>query len=109
MLGAVGIAKYFISYAKVVFDMIGDLDTPQEKDAKYILKRLEANGKSEISKRDLYRLCKGKFKTVDEMIEGMTLLELHGYIHTEKISTGGRPTETIILSPEYLSSRGGFH
>lgn len=109
MLGAVGIAKYFISYAKAVFDMIGDLDTPQEKDAKYILKRLEANGKSEISKRDLYQLCHGKFKTMDEMIEGLTLLELHGYLHTEKISTGGRPTETIILSPEYLSSRGGFH
>lgn len=109
MQGAVEIAKYFISHAKIVFDMIGDLDTPQEKDAKYILKRLEANGKSEISKRDLYRLCHGKFSNVDEMIEGLTLLELRGYLKTERITTGGRPTETIVLNPEYAVRKSSYH
>lgn len=114
MMGAVEIAKYFISHAKLIFGLAGAMDTPQEKDAKYILKRLDAYGEHQISKRDLYRLCRGKFNSVDEMIEGLTLLELHGYLYTQRDNRegAGRKSEKIILSPDYIAQftqKGSYH
>ena len=109
MQDAIEIAKYFVSHAIYVFEESGETDTPAERDAKYILKRLKSTGEMEITKRDLFELCKGKenLQTVDDMAPGLDVLIDRGYIAIEKVKTGGRgrPTEKIYLNPETQKSQ----
>ena len=102
---AITIGKYFLEHAKAAFQIMGLGESPDVKDAKYILKRFESTGKTEMSKRDLHQLCKDKkrFEQSEYMEPILQLLIDHGYIRIEKVQTGGRPTENIILSPDYLT------
>ena len=83
-----------------MFEASGETDTPAEKDAKYILKRLKSTGEMEITKRDLFNLCDGKMGTIEELQPGLDILVDRGYIAIEKVKTKGRPTEKIYFSPE---------
>ena len=38
-------------------------------------------------------------------MKGLEELRKRGYIKKERIATGGRPTESVILNPEYLEYR----
>lgn len=87
------------------FRIGGLADRPEEKDAKYILKRLEVDGRMELSKRELLRLCR-KFHSVDDMEPGLAELSKRGYVHIGKIQTGGRPTESVILNPVAKGQKG---
>lgn len=100
MQDAIEIAKYFVSHAIYVFEESGETDTPAEKDAKYILKRLKSTGEMEISQTDLFNLCDGRMSTREEMQPGLDVLVDRGYIAIEKIKTKGRPKEKIYLNPE---------
>ena len=82
-------------------------ESQEVKDAKYILKRIDNTGQTEITKRDLYQLCKNKegFEQVERMDPALKLLADHGYLRTEKVKTGGRPTEKVVLNPEYLAQK----
>lgn len=73
--------------------------TKGQKDARYILRRLEESGKDEISKRDLFKLVQGRLRRVDAMTPGLAELVKRGYICIQKNSTGGRPTEKIRINP----------
>lgn len=75
---------------------------PDVEDAKYVLKRLEAEGEPELSKRELRRICR-KFKRADEMTPALKMLEERDYIRMERTSTGGRPSETIRVNPFLLT------
>lgn len=68
-------------------------------DAKYLLKRLESTGKDEISKRELLRLCHGKFPKADDVEPVMQTLVDMNYIQRVAQKSGGRPSETIIINP----------
>ncbi len=46
-----------------------------------------------MSKRDLFRLCKGKFKRVEDMEPALQTLVTMGYVREVDLSTGGRPTK----------------
>ena len=115
MESAIGIGHYFLEHAKVAFAIMGLSDSPEVRDAKYILKRIESSNMhlkniknlNNISKRDLFQLCKGHFKNVDEMDEGLKVLIERGYICMEKVMTGekGRPSEMVYLNPEYVEYR----
>ena len=83
---------------------MGITEGQDTKDAKYILKRLEADGRTEISKRDLYQLCNGKFKDVDSMDPGLNVLTGRGYVRIDKVKTGGRPTEKIYINPKRFNN-----
>ena len=96
---AEAIGAYFLEHAKAAFQIMGLADRPEEKEAKYIWKRLAADGRIELSKRDLLRLCR-KFHTADEMEPGLSELTKRGYVRIDKAKTGGRPTENVILNPE---------
>ena len=102
MQDAIEIAKYFVSHAIYVFEESGETDTPAEKDAKYILKRLKSTGEMEFNASGIFDLCKGKFLTREEMQPGLDILIDRGYIAIEKIKTGGRgrPKEKIYLNPK---------
>lgn len=93
------IGEYFLAHARAAFQMMGLTESQDTKDAKYILKRLEAGGQIEISKRDLYQLCKGRLAQVEDMEPGLKILVERGYIAIESIKTGGRPTEKVRVNP----------
>ena len=91
------IALYFLEHAKKAYGMMGaDAATA---DAKYLLKRILNTGKDEISKRDLWQICKGKFKKVEEMEPALQMLIDMGYVAEETQNTGGRPSVKIIVNP----------
>lgn len=100
MAAAVAIGQYFKAHALAAFSRAGALETQAEKDAKYILRRLEESGKGEISKRDLLRVCQ-RFRSAKELNPGVEVLVSRGYIRLTKMTkmTKGRPTEKIELNP----------
>ncbi len=108
MASAIEIGKYYLEHSKAAFDIMGLSDPPDVQDAKYIISRLDTNNKNtnntknEITKRDLWQLCKGHFKEVEEMEPGLQCLVEHGYIAIVRESQGrGRPSEKIYINPEY--------
>ncbi len=73
-------------------------------EANYILKRLQAGGELETSKRELLRSCK-RFKKADDMAPALELLEERNYLRRELVQTGGRPTERIFVNPSVLKKK----
>lgn len=102
MLNAQTIGMYFLDHAQAAFQIMGLSDDPATKEAKYILKRLVACGQMEMSKRDLFQLCNGRFRRVEDLEVGMKVLVDRGYMAVETVKTGkqGRPTENIKVNPE---------
>ena len=91
---AIDIADFYKSQARYAYGIIG-IDTVTA-DAEYILKKLRANNISEISCRDLQRLCR-KFKGVNEMEPSLDLLKENGFIREKEqdYSGSGRKPSTV--------------
>ena len=103
MYAAVCIAEYLGAHAAAAYQVMG-ADSSYE-DARYLWRRVESAGVGEISKRDLFNICKGKFRTVAEMNPAIETLVDMGYIRESTIATGGRPTTKIVVNPMSKSSR----
>lgn len=101
MEGAVKIAEFLGVHAMAAYQMMGADET--QADARYLWRRIEGTGRDEISKRDLFQLCKGKFKRVEEMEPALQALKEMGYIREAEQSTGGRPTKTLSINPALKS------
>lgn len=109
MSAAINIGKYYLEHSKQAFDIMGVSESQDIRDAKYIISRIDSNTKNtnntkNVSKRDLWQLCKGHFRNVEEMEPGLEVLKEHGYIAivTEKSGNRGRPSERIYINPEYI-------
>ena len=67
--------------------------------AKFVLRKLETINATEISKRDIYILCRSRyFKKAKDIEETLDLLEEHGYIRTKEVAdknTVGRKPSTV--------------
>lgn len=113
MGNAVEIGRYFRTHARAAFNIMGLTDSPEVRDAKYIMRRIDSTGKMEMKLRDLYKLCcdrKGMEKK-EGMIPGLRCLTEHGYIRIQKscltsqnpqnLQKGGRPSEIVYKNPEY--------
>lgn len=98
---AEAIGEYFLEHALVAFRIGGLANRPEEKDAKYIWKRLKADGRMELSKGDLQRLCQ-IFSAAEDMEPGLKVLEDCGYLYVETVKTGkrGKPPQIIHVNPE---------
>ena len=98
---AEAIGGYFLEHALAAFRIMGLVDRPEEKNAKYILKRLAADGRMELSKGDLQRLCQ-KFHNVEDMEPALKALEDRGYLCVETVKTSkrGKPPQIIHVNPE---------
>lgn len=112
MKSAIEIGRYYLEHAKAVFLLSGMYDPPEVKNAKYILKRIDSTGLTQISKKMVFDLCRKKegFETTESenFVTGLEELRRRGYIKIDKDkSTGGRPTEMIVLNPLYLEQREG--
>ena len=86
------------------FRLMGATEPQAVRDGKYILKRIQAAGRPEISKRDLAQVCRGRFPTVEAFEPGLNELVRRGYIRIEKPTGGrGRPAEKVVLNPISIS------
>ncbi len=99
---AIAIARCLSSHAEACYQVMG-ADKAQE-DAKYLLRKIEKNGQDEISKRDLFNICKGRFKRVELMVPALQVLSDMGYLKEVEQKTKGRPTRKIVVNP--LSKSG---
>lgn len=100
MKAAQTIGEYFLEHTRAAFQIMGLSETPDEKAAKYILKRIHSSGLYDTTKRNLFQQCNGRLRSVEEMEPGLRVLLKRGYIRIDKAKTGGRPTEKIIFNPE---------
>lgn len=99
MRGAVKIANALSVHAEAAYQAMGG--NPAYEDAKYLWKRIVGSGKDEIKKRDLFNLCKGKLKTMEQMQAPLQVLTERYYIREIEQQTGerGRPSTKIIVNP----------
>ena len=97
MENARDIAMYFIEHAKMAFSIMGSSESVIK--AKYVLRKLESVSVTEISKRDIYLLCRSRyFKKTEDIHDTLDLLEEHGYIRVKDIfnsNTAGRKPSTV--------------
>ena len=87
MAAAICIAEFLGAHAEAAYQTMG-ADASIE-DAKYLWRRLADNGEDEISKRDLFRLVRGKFKKVEHMEAPLRVLTEYGYIRIEDVERDG--------------------
>lgn len=113
---AQAIGEYFLAHARSAYQLFGFFEDQATKDAKYILKRLDSTRKTEISKRDLWKLCKDRvgMETVEKMEPGLEVLVKRGYIKIEKAhiiqnpqnpQKGGRPSLMVYVNPIYTKMK----
>ena len=97
MAGATSIAEFLSAHAVAAYQVMGANE--DYENARYLWGRIQRSGQNEMSKRDLFRLCKGKFKRVEDMDPALQTLITMGYVREMELSTGGRPTKKLIFNP----------
>ena len=97
MNAAVKIGEFLAANAEVAYKVMGASESYE--DAKYLWRRITESGRTELSRRDLFNLCKGKFKTVEQMQPSFQILIERGFIREEEKKTGGRPTRKVTVNP----------
>lgn len=115
MNDAIEMARYFQEHTEAAFNIAGLNDPPEVKEAKYIIKRIDSTGQTEMKLRDLQELCKGRkgMEKREGMMPGLRCLIEHGYIRVQKSyptsqksqksqKGRGRPSEIIYVNPEYV-------
>lgn len=73
---AVALGHCFLQHARVLYGAAGG--DPAIENANFVLEKLA--GLEKITKRDLFRACRSRFKTVGEMEPTLKLLREHGYL-----------------------------
>ena len=87
MAAATGIAEFLGAHAEAAYQAMGADESIE--DAKYLWRRIAASGEAEISKRDLFRLVRGKFKKAESMEAPLRVLAEYGYIRVEDVERDG--------------------
>jgi len=87
MESATGIAEFLGAHAEAAYQAMGADESVE--DAKYLWRRIVGSGEVEISKRDLFRLVRGKFKKAEDMEIPLRVLEEYGYIRIEEVERDG--------------------
>lgn len=103
---AIAISKYFLHHAKCIHNLLGT-----DKDmqlAKHVTKKLQNQEKRELSKYQIFRLCRGSFQRVDDLNPILDILIEFGYLkeRTHPAPTGGRPrANTYLLNPNFFNDK----
>ena len=85
------------------FQAVRGLSCGAHSVTRYLWRRIGSTGQDEMSKRDLWQLCKGKFKRVEDMEPALQTLVNMGYIRLIEVATGGRPTKKLFVNPKTKS------
>lgn len=80
------VGLFLASHAEAAYGLMGV--SQAEQDAKYIQKRLR--GHERISRSELTRLCRGRFKKASDMEIAFAVLEERGYMRREERDIGYR-------------------
>jgi hypothetical protein len=100
MQAAVRIGRYLLPHAEAAFiEMNADESTSA---AKHVLKWIARKDVQAFTTREAHCALKGRFKKVDDIKEGLEILETHGFVRAlEAESTGkaGRPSEAYKVNP----------
>lgn len=100
-LDATSIAEFLSAHAVAAYQIMGADE--EHENARYLWRRIGSTGQDEMSKRDLWQLCKGKFKRVEDMEPALQTLVNMGYIRLIEVATGGRPTKKLFVNPKTKS------
>lgn len=103
MAGATSIAEFLSAHAVAAYQIMGADE--EYENARYLWRRICSAGQEEMSKRDLFNICKGKFKRVEDMEPTLQTLVDMGYVREVEEATGGRPTKKLIVNPKSKSSK----
>ena len=87
MARATSIAEFLGAHAEAAYQAMGADESVE--DAKYLWRRIAASGDAEISKRDLFRLVRSKFKKAEYMDAPLCVLVEYGYIRIEDVERDG--------------------
>lgn len=87
LTAAIRIAEFLSIHAEAAYQAMGADESVE--DAKYLWRRIADNGEPEISKRDLFRLVRGKFKKAECMEAPLRVLMEYGYIRIEDVERDG--------------------
>lgn len=97
MAGATSIAEFLSAHAVAAYQIMGA--DKEYEEARYLWGRIQHSGQDEMSRRDLFRLCQGKFKRAEDMEPALQTLITMGYVREVELSTGGRPTKKLFFNP----------
>jgi hypothetical protein len=107
---AIDIGRYLIPHAKAAFSEMG-ADALLD-DCRFVIKRLERDGRSTLTKREMFTAVRSRVKKVEDLDPVITRLEEHGYIRLQssKPSSGpGRPASPVYeVNPHlFRDTKGG--
>ena len=97
MADAIRIARYFTGHAKAAFSLLGADEGL--KDCRYVLAAIRKAGLSEVSRRDVMRLCRA-LRTRDAVQAVLDRLAEYGYLSEKE--TARQPGRGRSPSPVYL-------
>lgn len=101
MHNAIEIGHYFIEHAKLSFSIMGA--NQEQANAKYVLKYISKDVHSEISKREIHRLCSGRFKKIEDLEPVLSLLCDYGYLFLSEFQDtndiGRRKSPVYYINP----------
>lgn len=103
MAGATSIAEFLSAHAVAAYQIMGA--DGEYENARYLWRRISSTGQDEMSKRDLFNICRGRFKRVEDMEPALQALVNMGYIREIEIATGGRPTKKLFVNPKSKSRK----
>lgn len=106
MRAAIKIGAYFLEHAKAAYSLMGADE--QAQGAKYILRQIEKQQAEEMTRSELTRLCRGKFKKAEDMAPAVELLIEYGYMretHTE-IKSNNRKQIVYKINPAIYGNCG---
>jgi hypothetical protein len=99
--------EFLIPHALVAFAQMGA--DPAAAEARHLLRVLADRELRSCTKRELYQLVKGRFKSVEALEPAVVVLQRHGYIRIRKAvdrSGPGRKASPIFdVNPRWLADR----
>lgn len=98
MTAAQKIAWVLSRHAEVAYQMMGA--TEADEDAKYLWERIQASGKTELTRKNIHDFVQGRNMRNSEKLEAaLNVLTERGYIREETRQTGGRPSMVTLVNP----------
>jgi hypothetical protein len=100
MENAISTGKYFLEHAKAAYRLMGADE--QTQSARYIMRMLERDKPVSLPRRDLFRMCRGRFKQIDDLLPALELLIEYGYIREvqqQREGPGRKPDALVFVNP----------
>lgn len=98
-MNAISIGLWIENQAAAALE--ADMITDTEKNAKYVLRKLQKSSESVLTRRDIQRRCKRL--NIDDLLEALSYLDDMNILKYQEEKTKGRPTIKVTLNPDIKS------